>query len=445
MAFGMFPMILMMLLGGGGAGGNQLLDFADPQAYWQNAAVPYETAAMVSEAQAEVVQAEGANKHSQVRKLMAIRSLGAMKAKEGLPVLAPLAKSDDEMIADAAKIAIAQINGQALPERKIDAKLLEADLALLPAATGIVGQVQLTGGSSVPLRAMFEGMPMGGMGGPANADEVIRRFTSGLTMVADQTGDIRLDALTFAVADNIGNNNGWVVVVARGAFDKTSCEAALAQTPFPKKEVEGLTLYSPESEIAFSLLSNERALFVAGPNQDQMPIAEVAQALKNPNAKPRFSSDLQQEKGKLPKNLTAWVLGSLPAELKRMPPMQAVSSFVLTSEKKEGFQAVTAKAKTDGPDAAKTLSDMVTMGVQAAIGQMQPHVAEAPKMIGPMLEMMQTVKAMPDGDTLVISAQMKDGAVNVGLMMPWMMFSSVRAHDVEMDMHNGAVAEPIAP
>src|SRR5215210_4127102 len=59
----------------------------------------------------------GAAKATQIRRLMAIRTLGEKKMKEGLPRIAELVRSDEPFVADYALAALAAIEGRPYARR----------------------------------------------------------------------------------------------------------------------------------------------------------------------------------------------------------------------------------------------------------------------------------------------------------------------------------------
>ncbi len=189
-----------------------------------------EAAAMAKELVESISQR---GKAGDVRRLMAIRTLGERKEKDSLPLLKTLQNSKELFVADYAARAIAQISGTPLPASP--AVDLSADLKLLPATAGIVGQTTGIGIPGFTLETFATQMlgikPPNGevVLNPADKDKTIDNLTSELINIAEATGNVRVDGATMAVSGDIGGSNNWFTFVFRGEYDREAVAAYTAK------------------------------------------------------------------------------------------------------------------------------------------------------------------------------------------------------------------------
>ncbi|HEY7115891.1 MAG TPA: HEAT repeat domain-containing protein, partial [Tepidisphaeraceae bacterium] len=156
------------------------------------------------------------SKAAGVRKLMAIRTLGEMKKPEALPALRALVNSKEMFVADYATRAIAQIEGKPLPARGAPAAQLKADLTLLPAKCGVVGQFSFASTKPISIEQVAKQVPV--MPGE-DRRQSLEMLTGHVIAIADQIGNVRIEGVTFGVADDVGPNGGFAAVIVRGQWD----------------------------------------------------------------------------------------------------------------------------------------------------------------------------------------------------------------------------------
>ena len=265
-------MMLMMVLMGGG-GGNDLADFIDTNSYWALQSVEVTVPAMKAQLAAANADAAaalckdlvgddaaksraaaakiksiglGAMPHLEkaardaqgkpekaarvqnligqlyanvqgpaVRRLMAIRTLGELKKRDALATLKPLLKSRVIFEAEYVRAAIAAIEGKEFKRPALPAKDRMKDIWLLPANCGVVGQMTIPPGKPIDIAKAIKTMgPMGG--GGQTPQKMLPQLTAMIAMAAGHVGNVRIDAVTIGLANDVGNRRGFVVVIARG-------------------------------------------------------------------------------------------------------------------------------------------------------------------------------------------------------------------------------------
>lgn len=240
-------------------------------------------------------QINTASKPTAVRRLMAIRTLGEMKSTDALPMLAKLLASEQPMVGEYASRSIAQIQGKPLP--RDDTASLAArrdDLAILPADTGAAGQASadLDDFPHNQLGKFMDSVklpprPVPKAGGQAfvmqNADNTTAReqLLHNLLQLAETSGDIRFDSVTFGVADRVGNNTGWGVIIFRGVYDSSALAAAMPAELKPH-DVNGYKVYGEQTNGDFAIIpaSDDRLIVMGGARPDILPIDSITTAIK---------------------------------------------------------------------------------------------------------------------------------------------------------------------
>ncbi|MCL2641400.1 MAG: hypothetical protein FWD53_11175, partial [Phycisphaerales bacterium] len=234
-----FFLMFMMMLAGGPEGPQDMLDMVPTEVYWQSKGITPSIEQL--EKDAGPVQGEG----SKARRLMAIRTLGEVKVAAAVPTLKLLVEAKEPFVAEYAKRAIAQIEGK--PVAVAAKKSIADDLALLPKDVGIVGQFRGMSGVTVALeqlvpviRAQIEEHEyMRSMVGELPDD---KKFTSLLTGKVvewvETVGNVRVDGMTLAVAEDVGNQSGWAMMIFRGKGDRAAFVAALKKTGRVEDEKE---------------------------------------------------------------------------------------------------------------------------------------------------------------------------------------------------------------
>src|SRR3954451_3623310 len=155
-----------------------------------------------------IQQINQSQKAAQVRRLMAIRTLGETKAKEALPTLQGLGKSEEPFIADYAAAAVAAIEGKAYERPHAPSG---ADAWLMPEGCRLVAHLSARGGRPVDFDAMLKNVPAQQVqreGQPAGPDAaaIRKQIVAQVLAVAERTGNIRFDGATFGLSGDVGPN-----------------------------------------------------------------------------------------------------------------------------------------------------------------------------------------------------------------------------------------------
>jgi hypothetical protein len=475
------PMMLLMVLMGGG-GGNDLLDYVDTNSYWALQGVDVSVSAMKAqlgpvdadaaaglarelvgddEAKARAAATkiksiglaamphlEKAARDAQgkpekaarvqnligqlyadlqgpaVRRLMAIRTLGELKKPAGVVILTPLLKSKNLFEAEYAASAIAAIAGKPFKRPGLSKKERMKDVGLLPAGCGVVGQAIMPPGKPVDILKALKGA---GKGAGQDPKTFLPQLTSMITMAAGRVGNVRIDAVTMGVADNVGDKSGFVVVIARGRYDVKALREMLLQVGRTKIEtIEGTEVFKPESEVSIFLPSSDRIVLIAGPRKAPKPVAQMIAAVKAGKGALTPESDM----GKLIKTVDIdsqiWAAAKMSATYRQESLLAPFDTMTLSTKIAKDVHTFTLKAK--GSDADKVAAAVKQFDAHMAEGRTETaRAAKQMPMMKPMADFVKSIKAVTDGAEVTVTASMKGGSPFTSMLMPMLGLSRASA------------------
>jgi hypothetical protein len=315
MAFS-YVFTLFMFFGGLFGAGNDLLDYIPAEAYWKLKATPMTYSSMADEvrladpaaavnlakafenstgadrdrlalvlidqgeaARAEldrlsrsadtdlaarartcIVAMDKAPKERSVRRLMAIRTLGALGKKDAIPLLQPLMKSREPFMAAYAAEAIATLEGKPALLRPLPPALKD-DIWRLPADCRAVAQVAPKVFSPEVADSVLTVMTL-----PQELDrnDAIAGLTFTLVQIADRFGNVRFDGITLAASGDLAENAGYFIAILRGHYDHATVNRILSDDRTPFNEFPGGRIYVPGGMAIFAP-ADDLLIFAAGP------------------------------------------------------------------------------------------------------------------------------------------------------------------------------------
>lgn len=365
-------------------------------------------------------QANSGAKVNQVRRLMAIRTLGELGKAEALPALKPLLSSKEIFVPEYAARAIAAIEGKPFPPPGQKAGM-SRDLALLPADCGILGQLRNPGGRPRTIDKFFEKAPNEATS-PQEFAGIVQKMVNAVIEITDQVGNVRLDGVTLAVSDNVGDNSGFIILLARGQYDVAAVEAMLTRTNLMTSEkVDEVKLWAPANarELALFFPSNEQAILVAGPKRELMPIKSLIAAVKaGENSKGlNTNAALTRLMSRIDTTQALWGVAKIQESFRKEKVFEAFDSITLEGRQEKGGTIF--ELKGEGKEAAKVATAVATInkGIEEArkdFAKVQIPLIPARKMIASFLESM---KCEALETTAVLKARLEGENASQLLMM----------------------------
>lgn len=398
------------------------------------------------------------NKAAHVRRLMAIRTLGEMKAQPALPVLRELAKPPQAkdiqsgFVADYAEAAIAAIEGKPYtrphPASSEDAWLLPENYRLvIHSATRGGGTLDFDGAMKMlmpmPRPAVGDindGAPPPPQDPAAIREEIVREMLK----IAERTGNIRVDGITFGLAGEVGNRVGSLVVIARAQYDAAALVGFLSEMKDFAKEtkvVDGITVFHPDNEFGFMFPSDRHAVLVGGPNAEGLPIAEVAAALRAGKGKLGESKEMADLIKTIDTKQPLWGAAKITESYRQAPPIAPFDTVTLVgSEEKDKSLKVRIEGK--GTDAQQVQQSVATInqGLDQARQEIKRSLEAAkdpnafmPSGMLPMMKLgqkiMDSTQCQANGATATMTGTLPAEA-NAMILMGGAMFG-MRVHHAE--------------
>jgi hypothetical protein len=318
-----------------------------------------------------------------VRRLMAIRALGEMKDTDALVVLAKLVDSSEPMVSEYATRSIARIQDKHLPrDDPAIAAARRDDLALIPADAGAVGQasadvddfphdqlVKFINSAKLPQRPVPQAGGQGFVMQSPDPNKVRDQLLQNLLTMAERNGDIRFESVTFALADQVGANAGWGVIVFRGAYDSAALSAAMPNYLTPR-DVNGTKVYIERHGGNFAVIpaSDQRLIFIAGAKPDLLPIESITRAIKT--GKGSFADDIALNKitRTVDTDSPLWVAANIGDCYRQAPVLTNMQSMTLVGTHNGKGLALRASGTCADAEQAQSASGALSAGVALICG-----------------------------------------------------------------------------
>ncbi len=354
-------------------------------------------------------------------KLMAIRTLGETKCTAAVGALKGLVDSSEPFVAQYAREALARINGQAVPRVKADLKPFRGEVMLLPANCGLVGQLAVGPmGAAATLDSIMEDM---GMGMPADAvqkAQVIDQMNKNLIALADQVGNIRIDGITLGVADDVGDNGGFVVVIARGLYDPQRIAKALEATSKPVR-MDGMDTYTVgNGEANFVLASPQQLILVFGPSgKDTAPVVkQMAAAAKKGAGGLGENVEMVKLIKTVDTSASLWAAAKMSEAYRKDEFLAGFDTATLVGRLGEG--SVKLEAVATGKDADKLEKSFSTFNqtladIRKGIKMLQGSRAPA-KTIQSVLDLMDAIKTKREEGKITVTVDLKGDPSKIGIL-----------------------------
>ena len=394
----------------------ELLDLVDTQGYWDLKGGQPAPAALAKELTSDAADSPDALPGAKVRRLMLIRTAGEQKIKETVPALEALKSSQALFVADYASRALATINGTAHVPGTISDAVMESDLALLPENCGVVAQGRVIAADTKGPGLLEMIKESTGQEMPA---EALKEFNTKLVAAAELVGNVRIDAYTMGLADDVGNDTGFVVIVGRGQYDSKAVAGLLALNA-QKVEVDGVTFLQVEREFLIAFDSDDRVVVIGGPRQVAKPVGQVAPGLKNPR-KPKFGAAMTALLAKIDRAKPLWVAAVIGDAYKRAKFLQPYETITLTGGQ-QGEKTLF-KAVGTGPDPkALTESAMqIQSSIDMAAGKMDQAAEQMPA-VKTFADLMKSIVVEAREKQVTATAELEGSISNAAALMPMMFF-----------------------
>lgn len=365
---------------------------------------------IASRAEQLIAQLDQPKSIRDVRRLMAIRTLGELKDAKSAPVLRPLTDSDAPFVGEYAQRAIASIEDKPFePKRPTDEELM-SDLWLLPANCAIVGQHKIRGGNAVTLEQLVR-QGVGPFAQPAPNPQMqamqqqqLEHLVQRGSRMVDLLNNGRLDAITFGISDNADEQRGFAVFIFRGAYDR---DAVIHQVQrrgeYEIAEVDGVwTIKVPFFATAW-LVSADRCVLVMAPEAEQAPASVVLDAIHAAKQPLTENADLAALVESTDTKSMTWAAMRVSETYRRqMTQLQSFETIRATADREGDSLAWKVVAEGDDAEKAKVVAAEINQQVRNILAEIRQAPVFAGPFVQPMLSILQSVRTETDEGNLTV-------------------------------------------
>ena len=152
---------------------------------------------------------------------------------------------------------------------------MRSNVWLLPSGCGLVGQAKQVGELEIDILKVIGRMavgPMRGAAGHGNIDQ-LNTFLPLIIAQIEKIGNVRLDAVTLGVAEDIDEDAGFVVCVLRGRYGTAAVPALFERMGLNALVDEPIFLADDQMEVLMP--SVDRLVFEAAPGRGAQPKART--------------------------------------------------------------------------------------------------------------------------------------------------------------------------
>jgi hypothetical protein len=404
---------------------------------------------VVSRVQAILEHLAQSGQARRVRTLMAIRTLGELKDQAALPILRPLLTSKELFVAEYAAAAVAAIEGKSYARPRPTADQRRADLDLLPADLGAVGQLHLGGATGAT--SLDQWIEQGAAASNLPKDQIAAKITQGLIQALEMVGNIRVDGITLGVSDSVGPDGGYVVVMARGIYDHKAITALLGKggPRVTAREEQGIQIVTPERNTTLILPSDEQIILLAGSNPETLPITDVLAALKTGKGAFAQNAALAKVVQTVDTTKPIWAAMTIGENYRQAPLLAPFDAMTLSVDVAGDTKSLAFKISATGSDKDKAAAavDSLNTDIQKGLAQMQQfrqmmqggagggaggpaaRPAAAASMFDPMIETMQSLKVSAEAGNATMTGTVK-GQSPLGMLLPMFLGRTMHAAPV---------------
>lgn len=360
---------------------------------------------------------------TRVRRLMAIRTLGELGDEQAVAVLTPLLESKRPFEAEYARRALAAISGATIEPAPVKREALDADVALLPANVGVVAQQSGFSDRRQSLETMLADVALPEQMG-VSREQIKQQVTEAVAQAGAMVGNLRLDAVTLGVAEKMTNNDGFVIVIARGKYDHEAVAALLKDNSRRVHEFGDVKAYSPEGDMAMIPLDAERMILVVG-EDESIPAGLMAEAIAAGKGTLHENEAMSKLIAGVDRSGQMWAVSRLDDSYKQAPFMMPFQTATLTGKRTaSGTTKLSLHAVGDDAEQVATAVEAIKGLVKQGIEELK-QVAETPigSMVTGYLTALEGMTIEQDEATMTIEMEMPGDPART-MLMP---FFGVRA------------------
>ncbi len=343
-----------------------------------------------------------------IRRLMAIRTLGELKAKGAVKRLEKLAGTDEPFLGLYARRALAAIRGKAFAAPAPDAKALASDAWAMPSNIGLLAQSALRFGDGGPITFDKLELP-----GDVKIDPAAmsRAWTAQVLKVVEMAGNFRIDAATFALSSELDHDKGFLVLTLRGLYDPEAFKSAVGALGIEPTKIAGVDAVRFERQFEIVLLSPTRLVIVGGPREQKLPTAAVINAIKGDAAPLKQNKPLAGLIADADRSGLGWGAVHFSESYREADIVEPLRDGVAAVKLKEGSLDLKARFRgLKGREDAfgRAVDEFKEEVIDEGSGELRRMINRRPamgRMLSPLLGFVESMKIARDGNAATLTGR----------------------------------------
>jgi hypothetical protein len=341
---------------------------------------------------------------------MAVRMLGELKDPRALPHLRKLEQSQEPFLAEYAARADAAIEGRPHQRPRPSRQQLDADVWLLPADCSLVGQ--LAPREAIPLD--WAGL-MGSLG-PIAADRpremLLAHFHERLLGVFHRMGNTRIDAVTVGLSGELEPQKGFVVVIARGRYNREALKSLLGEFNEGEPPIQhrgGIDVVTIADEMQVLLPSDEQFILLAGPALAALPTEKVLAAVRTGRGTLNQNRTFDELVRSVDRDSFLWGAMQVTNSYRAVEVFQPLQSVVWTASLKGNRLDVAAEARGADATGAEKAAAVLKQWRELALKEGQQAVEFLPP-LKPAIDFLSSVEVRQEGAALTATGRVESAS-----------------------------------
>lgn len=337
-----------------------------------------------------------------VRRLMAIRTLGEFGDAKALPALRSEVDSKSLFVAEYAQAAIAKIEGKPFARfRPVEA--IAADAWNLPESVRCVAQLAPRGGRPVGYAELLAALKSNDA---ATRDSQLKELTDSVVQLAELVGNVRIDAITLGVDEHLSAERGAVFVAVRGLYDRDRLTTLLKLSKTVRRMAGDVEIFEPTGEFSATLPSNNELLIAAASRPQDEPIARMLALRKANQGGLRAAEPMAALIRGLDTTQPLWLATKVSPSYRELPiPLEPFDTVTLVgTQEKSGLNLkLTAEGLPNAdPAAVAAAAQRVNLEIAKSLGALRPIVQVEP-ILRTGVDFLETVHAAAAGRTATVT------------------------------------------
>jgi hypothetical protein len=296
----------------------------------------------------------------------------------------------------------------------------------MPKNVGVVGQFSMPPGGPVSVDdALKQAAGMPGMGAELGDPEKLKaQLAKAVMNLSERIGNVRIQAVTFGVAEDVGGRVGFAMIVARGIYDPAAVKVALGQIggrPGSADDVDVVTFPEPSATVVMP--SEQRLAFLVGPDEKAtaQPVKDMLAALKAGKGTLSENQELAALVKIMKPTDPLWAAARVSECYRQVPLLAGCDTVTLVGKSAGGGTDLTLVAKGRDDEKLKAAAAMFEKGRDEVAPEMKREAERMP-FLKSFAEFVAGIKVEAKPGEVTVRGRLEGQASPAVIMaFPWFM------------------------